>query len=119
QPLPREQLERDIQPAWLGHRRWFGGKADTVRSVRLRSNGVLPLRDAAPVLFADIEVVTERETVSWQLPLGVIREDELVGPLPQQLALARARRGPTVAYLTDALALPQLGHALLDALRER
>jgi maltose alpha-D-glucosyltransferase/alpha-amylase len=44
-------------------------------------------------------------------------EEDAVGPLPAQLALARIRRGRRIGYLTDAFAADALPHAVLRGLR--
>jgi maltose alpha-D-glucosyltransferase / alpha-amylase len=53
------------------------------------------------------------------LPLGIAWESTNPSPLPQQLALARVRRGPRVGFLTDSFAVDRWAHAVLQGLCER
>ncbi len=119
QPPLREQLEREILPTYLSHRRWFAGKGATLGRIRLVHADPMPIDGAQTVLFTELQVESGGATASYQLPLGLIREDDLVGALPAQLAIARTRRGARLSYLTDAFTLPALGPLLLDALREQ
>jgi maltose alpha-D-glucosyltransferase / alpha-amylase len=112
----RRILEQDVLPAYLANRRWFAGKDDEIGAVRLLHADPLPTT-GPPILLAAVEVEGRRGSSRYQLPLGFIREDDVVQALPQQLALARARRGATLGFVTDAFTLPELGTALLDALR--
>ena len=58
-----------------------------------------------PAMLAEIETATAGGTDRYLLPLGYIREEDIVTAMPQQLALARARRGRFVGLLTDAFVL--------------
>jgi maltose alpha-D-glucosyltransferase / alpha-amylase len=118
QPPARSTLERDILPAYLANRRWYAAAGQSPESVTVVRADELP-QDGAPVLLTEVEAQTEHGPQRYQLPLGFIREDDVVNPLPQQLALARARRGASVGFLTDAFSLPRLGIALIEALKQR
>ena len=50
-----------------------------------------------PVLLTEIEAQIPRGTDRYLLPFGFIAEDAMHGALPQQLALARVRRGAASA----------------------
>ena len=111
----RHVLEREILPDYVARRRWFAGKDAEVKAARLASAVELP--GAEDLVFAEIEVTTGRETVTYALPLGVAWEEEVSGPYAPNLALARVRRGRTVGLLTDGFAVPAFAQAVADGLR--
>ena len=110
----RGVLERDVLPAYVPHRRWFGGKDETIRESRLLRG--TPLGE--DLLLGEIEVATDRETATYTLPLGIAWEGESHGPFATNLALARVRRGRTVGLLTDGFALAGFPKAVVTALRD-
>src|SRR5258708_32833180 len=67
-------------------------------------------------LLTELEVDLARSTETYLLPLGIAWEDDISDALPQQLALARVRRGRRVGFLTDAFALDALPRTVLHAL---
>ena len=102
--LPRRRLEREVLPAYLPRRRWFAGKNQALQEVRID--------EVIPVPHADREMVLLQLCVNsgdhvdrYLLPLGLLAENEIVSALPQQLALARVRRGAKVSLLTDAMTI--------------
>ncbi|WP_028006677.1 maltose alpha-D-glucosyltransferase [Solimonas flava] len=106
----RTTIERDILPSYLVKRRWFATR-DGAALPHARFAHVALLREfARPLLFACVEVDGGER---YQLPLGLLPEEEQVSALPFQLALARVRRGPRVAYLTDAYALDAYARGLV------
>jgi maltose alpha-D-glucosyltransferase/alpha-amylase len=111
----RNIVEREILPAYLAKRRWFALKDQTLQAVRLASLELLPQSDNE-MLLAEIETETASGTARWLLPLAIAWDDRPTGPLPTQLALARARRGGRVGLLTDGFALPELAQAVMSAL---
>ncbi|GAB3486248.1 maltose alpha-D-glucosyltransferase [Azotobacter salinestris] len=114
----RRILEREILPAYLPKRRWFAGKGAPLGSVRIVYTvtfGNLP----RPVLLCEIETGVEGSQQRYQLPLGFLPEEEFGSALPQQLAMARVRRGRRVGLLTDAFTLEGFVHTAIQALRER
>jgi maltose alpha-D-glucosyltransferase / alpha-amylase len=113
----RRELEREILPAYLAKRRWFAAKSEPLHATRLAYAVRLP-RAREGVMLAEIEVDVGNRTERYVLPLGGAREDA-PGPLVQQLALARLRRGREVGYLTDAFALDGFAHGVVEALRTR
>ncbi len=128
----RGQMEREILPTYLPKRRWFSGKGNALESVRIKSVISLPY-DGLPLLIAEIETAAIADTGSapaaaanhgnkiishYLLPIGVVAEDEAVGPLPTQLAFARARRGKRVGFLTDAYTLERFARAIVDLLKQ-
>jgi maltose alpha-D-glucosyltransferase/alpha-amylase len=110
---------RDVVPSYLMKRRWFSAKDQTIKSTKIRYLAPLPDGDREVVL-AEVETQNEDgETHRWFLPLSVIWEDEPPIALPNQLALARVRRGRRTGLLTDAFSLPAFAHQMLKALADR
>jgi maltose alpha-D-glucosyltransferase/alpha-amylase len=68
------------------------------------------------ILLTEIEVKSNGTASRWLLPLAVYWEDEPSAALPNRLALARVRRGRRLGFLTDAFALPEFSHAVMNAL---
>jgi maltose alpha-D-glucosyltransferase/alpha-amylase len=112
----RKMLETEILPPYLALRRWFAAKDRKLVSVHIARAEAITARQAE-FLLAELEVETDGGTDIYQVPLGIVWEEEAVGPLPQQLALARIRRGRRIGYLTDAFAADALPHAVLRGLR--
>ena len=56
---------------------------------------------------------------SYQVPLGFVGEHETGSSVPQQLALARLRRGRQVGLLTDGYTLPGFVRHVMGQLSER
>ena len=106
----RPVIEREVLPSYLGKRRWFALKDQTLNSVRLALATPVSEPD---ILLTEIETLTPLGTVRWLLPLGVAWEDRPGGALSIQLALARVRRGARVGLLTDAFALPEFARAMM------
>lgn len=114
----RRILEKEVLPAYLPKRRWFAGKGAPLGNVRIiytLTFGNLP----RPVLLSEIESGVEDNLQRYQLPLGFLPEEEFGSVLPQQLAMARVRRGRRVGLLTDAFTLEGFVRAVIQALRER
>ncbi|MBB1609095.1 MULTISPECIES: maltose alpha-D-glucosyltransferase [unclassified Pseudomonas] len=115
---PRELLEKDSLPRYLPRRRWFPHARAQAGSVRLLYALPLEEDDAAPLL-AELEYRDGELHERYQLPLAAAPEKSSSGyDLPQQLALARLRRGRRVGLLTDALSLPRFSRVVLRLLRE-
>ncbi len=112
---PRRALEREILPEYLAKRRWFGSKGETIREVHL-AYGVplVPGRDNN-LLLTEVSVSVGERTESYALPIAAVAED--ASALASQLAIARARRGPQVGYLTDGFASDDFVHAMLGHMR--
>jgi maltose alpha-D-glucosyltransferase/alpha-amylase len=112
----RKILETESLLAYLPKRRWFAAKDEAITKVEIAAAASLP--GPTEDLLTEIAVTTKRGTAAYLLPLGIAWEDETTAALPQQLALARLRRGRRVAYLTDAFALEPFIRSLVTALRE-
>jgi len=110
-------LERDVLPTYLGKRRWFAAKDQTIESARIAYTAILPGGDRE-LLMAETETRINGDASRWLLPLSMQWEDESGGPLPGQLAIARVRRGRRVGLLTDAFALPSFATTVVTAMAE-
>jgi maltose alpha-D-glucosyltransferase/alpha-amylase len=108
-------LEREALPLYLDKRRWFSAKDQTIESARIVYLAGLPSGERE-ILLGEIEARTERGASRWLLPLTMIWDDEPSAALPHRLALARVRRGRRVGLLTDAFALPDFAHHIVQAL---
>jgi len=113
----RALVEREVLPLYLAKRRWFAAKDQTIESVSIRSVARLPGHEREIVL-TELETRTGRGVSRWLLSLSILWEDETAGALPQQLALARVRRGRQVGLLTDAFALPAFAHGAVALLAD-
>ena len=114
----RSVLEREVLPAYLPKRRWFAGKDQTLETARIAHVAEVPGIEP-PVLLAEIEVPLSRGSDRYLLPFGFISEEAIAGALPQQLALARVRRGRRVGFLTDAFALDSFARRMVELLAGR
>ncbi|HEY8020259.1 MAG TPA: maltose alpha-D-glucosyltransferase [Thermoanaerobaculia bacterium] len=127
----RERLEAAL-PGILAARRWFGGKARTVRAVRLAE--AVPLRDlgdlgdlgdrgegASGAVLALLDVdYTESEPESYLLPLAFAaagRAEEIAARAPQ--AVVARLEGDEPGILYDALFDPGFARGLLEAIARR
>jgi maltose alpha-D-glucosyltransferase / alpha-amylase len=110
----RAVLEEAL-PAYLARRRWFAAKEEPVDAIRLSMTEVIPGRSLGLIL-SELEVTLPRRIEHYLLPLAIVWESDLTDALPQQLALARVRRGRRVGFLTDAFAVDTLPLVVLRAL---
>jgi len=117
----RGTLERDILPAYLPKRRWYAAKQEALQSVRIALATRLPAAQSRPnvmpTMLAELETTTASGTERYLLPFGFIREEDIVTALPQQLALARIRRGRHVGLLTDAFVLDSFAYVIVELMR--
>jgi maltose alpha-D-glucosyltransferase/alpha-amylase len=114
-PEPRRLIEEDALPSYLARRRWFASKDETIGAVRLAM--AEPITGAGlDLILTELEVSLPHRTESYLLPLAIAWEDSTADALPQQLALARVRRGRRVGFLTDAFATDELPIAVMRAL---
>ena len=115
----RGMIEADLLKPYLALRRWFAAKDHAIAGARLVHGAILP-GAAGDILLAELEVQSAGASArsdTYLLPLGIVWEDEASGALPQQLALARVRRGRRVGLLTDGFAVDALPHTVLTMLR--
>ncbi len=114
--LPRRRLEREVLPAYLPRRRWFAGKNQVLHEVRI--DQVIPIaHPEKEMVLLQLCVDNGGQVDRYLLPLGLLPETSVISALPQQLALARVRRGAKVSLLTDAVTIDALARALLSMLR--
>lgn len=125
EPAAQNTLERDVLPAYLSKRRWFGGKGTYIRGVRIVAIAMLPRSrhagpniDCAQVLLTEIEVDTGTERQHYQIPLTIFFEDHPMPALAHQLALARVRRRQRVGVLTDGIASEFIARSLAETLTQ-
>jgi maltose alpha-D-glucosyltransferase/alpha-amylase len=112
----RTTLEQTSLPSWLPNRRWFANKDSAIDRVHI-AYGVRFGDAQHPVLLSEIEVTSGGQTSRYQLPFGLLGEDQFTSALPQQLALARVRRVRQVGLITDAFSLDSYIRAVIDGLR--
>jgi maltose alpha-D-glucosyltransferase/alpha-amylase len=114
EPVERRMLKQEALPAYLARRRWFASKDEKIQSVRISAEPPDPTHQSE-LLLTELEV-TPRGVETYLLPLSIAWEDSFSDALPQQLALARVRRGRRVGFLTDAFAIDALPLTVLRLL---
>jgi maltose alpha-D-glucosyltransferase / alpha-amylase len=112
----RSLLQDKVLPAYLPKRRWFGGKDDRIEHVEMAAVSTVPGL-TPPVLLTELAVKSSRSESRYLLPFGFIPDDQVATALPQQLALARVRRGPRVGVMTDAYALDSFIRRVMELLQ--
>ena len=112
----RTVLENEALPQYLPKRRWFASKTEKLTGVRVAYFAMVN-PPPEPIFITEIEAQLGGRTERYALPMGVVWEDEAIGNLPAQLAMARVRLGPRVGYLTDAFAIDNFTRAVLRNLR--
>ncbi|WHS58497.1 maltose alpha-D-glucosyltransferase [Pseudomonas sp. G2-4] len=112
----RTTLEQTILPSWLQNRRWFAGKDSAIEKVNI-VYGVRFGDAQHPVLLSEIDVTSGGQTLRYQLPFGLLAEDQVGAALPQQLALSRVRRVRQVGLITDAFSLESFVRAVLQGMQ--
>ncbi|TRL32762.1 putative maltokinase, partial [Rhizobium straminoryzae] len=112
-----QALSRDILPAYLAKRRWFGSKGERLKSARLVA--AQPMGTTHNILLGELEAELEGHTETYLLPLSTVWDDQQPSALAQQLAMARIRQGRRVGFLTDGFSVEALAHGVLRGLCER
>ncbi|MDO9406355.1 MAG: maltose alpha-D-glucosyltransferase [Polaromonas sp.] len=117
----RELLENESLPAYLAKRRWYAGKQQGKPVVRIAGATQLPLEGTTadrPLVLAEVLATGDGATEErYLLPIGFVGEDEPPASLPQQLALARVRKGKDVGFITDAFALDRFALQAIELMR--
>ncbi|MDB5889197.1 MAG: alpha-amylase [Polaromonas sp.] len=116
----RDILETESLPQYLVKRRWYAGKQMGKPQVRIVTASRLSSESDAGGSLVLAEVLTTSEGAAedrYLLPVGFVGEDEPAGSLPQQLALARVRRGKEVGFITDAFALDRFALQTVELMR--
>lgn len=124
---PYRPLVERLLPGFLASRRWFGGKAKTIRRARIID--VIPLaREARPaeVFFVLVDVdYVEAEPETYLMPLGTSLEEHLLqcDGMPSEAVLARLRFNraeyPEDLLLYDLFGEESFSHTLLDLIASR
>jgi maltose alpha-D-glucosyltransferase / alpha-amylase len=108
---------QDLLPAYLQRRRWFASKNEAISSVRIAY--AAPVPDNREIMLTEIEVKLPDRAERYLVPAGIAWEGATPQALPQQLAMARVRRGRRVGYITDSFSFEALPRAIMGWLRER
>ncbi|HEX3349865.1 MAG TPA: maltose alpha-D-glucosyltransferase [Acetobacteraceae bacterium] len=116
EPQGRRLLENEILPAYIPKRRWFAAKGEHVDGFRVAY--AAPLPGPSEAMLVEVEARIGGRTDNYVLPLRIVWEEETTGALPQQLALARVRRGRRIGVLTDGFAADDLATGILRALAD-
>jgi maltose alpha-D-glucosyltransferase/alpha-amylase len=111
----RSVLERDVLPAYIAQRRWFGAKDEAIRAVRILQLDALP--GAEDILLAELEVETEGGSYRYAMPFGIAWEGDTASRFAGALALARVRRGRQVGLLTDGFAVPGFARSVIAGMQ--
>ena len=109
-------INQNILPSYLPIRRWFASKNEKLQGAKIA--WAVPMPYADDVLMSEVEAAVAERKERYVLPLGISWQTDGTQPLPQQLALARVRRGAKVGLLTDAFAVDRFAYGILRALRE-
>ncbi|MFN7103577.1 MAG: putative maltokinase, partial [Pseudorhizobium sp.] len=117
EPRLVDTMSREILPAYLTKRRWFGSKGEKLKSAHLVAATPLPF--AGNILLGELEAELEGRTETYLLPLAAAWDETQPPALAQQLALARIRQGRRVGFLTDGFAMETMARATIRSLCER
>ncbi len=112
----RSVLENEALPIYLPKRRWFASKTERLTGVKIAYWALINPPPEA-IFITEVEAHFGGRSERYALPMGIVWEDEAVGNLPAQLAMARVRLGPRVGYLTDAFAIDGFTRSVLRNLR--
>ena len=116
----RRNLVRDALPEFLVRRRWFQGKGQRIRQVKVAPLGQIDSGDEPFPLYAlDVEF-DEGKYQRYLLPLAVAWGSEHVQPGSGRLAhvISKVRRGPRVGALLDATHESAFACATMQAMSE-
>jgi maltose alpha-D-glucosyltransferase/alpha-amylase len=116
------QLERALQ-SWLASRRWFGGKALTIKGVRVRELIPIPVpKGKAFIAFVQVEY-NQNEPDLYVLPLTCAFGKEMdavcTDLAPLVIARISVKNPPADAVLYDAIASRDFCRALLETIASR
>jgi maltose alpha-D-glucosyltransferase / alpha-amylase len=117
----RAALEQTFLPSWLMERRWFAGKAHTIRDVTIAE--VFPVGPDAPnarIAFVNVsyeDVRPERYLVPLQITTGP-EARRLLAEAPRSV-VARLNQGNVDCVLHDAMESEEFRVALLSMIRNR
>ncbi|MCC2608768.1 maltose alpha-D-glucosyltransferase [Neorhizobium petrolearium] len=117
EPRLSNTLSNEVLPPYLGKRRWFGAKGETLRGASLVAATPIPF--ASNLLLGELEADLSGRKDTYLLPLAVSWDDSQPTALAHQLALARLRQGRRVGFLTDGFAMESLARGVIRGLCER
>ncbi|MGH8024427.1 MAG: putative maltokinase, partial [Limisphaerales bacterium] len=117
------QFERALQ-TWLVSRRWFAGKARTIKSVHVREIIPVPLKDAARAFLTFLQVeYTQNEPDLYLLPMACAFGEQMDAICRDwaPLVIGRVNVKSTQAdgVLYDAIAGPGFCRTLLEMIASR
>src|SRR4051812_41550253 len=114
------EFARDVLPAYLPKQRWFGAKDEVINSTRIHATAELQARGETFMLgVMDVVLSGVEEPQQYFLPLTVSWDENAATPASPLLpyTLARARRGPRLGGLYDAMQSDHFMLAVIDAIR--
>lgn len=117
EPRLSQTLSRDILPAYLAKRRWFGAKGEMLKQARFVA--AIPMGITHNIVLGELEAELEGHTETYLVPLTPAWDDTQPSALAQQLALARIRQGRRVGYLTDGFSVEAMARGVVRGLCER
>ncbi len=118
---PRQTLEQEILPAYIGNRRWFGEKDSALTTIELALAAHPRSEPGGWMLTTWRTRTAEGIESTYFLPLAIAWEEDTEDPLAARtgFALGRVRTGPRMGGLYDALAEPDFVRELVALMRER
>ena len=120
-PPVSDVIEQQILPLYLPRQRWYAGKQENLLAATMTMLSVMEntvRAGAPPLLLVDVKTTTNAGEERYFMPLGFCIDCVETSNLSQQLALARARRGPRIGLLTDAFSLDDFAYTLIDRLKQ-
>jgi maltose alpha-D-glucosyltransferase/alpha-amylase len=106
----RRVLCHEVLPAYLERQRWFSS-AQPVGSASLVYT--VPLPGRSELFLAEFEVQAEGQPAFYFLPLALLWSEPIAN-MPQQYALARARRGSDLGWITDAFSVGDFAFSVIE-----
>ncbi|EWY38891.1 alpha-amylase [Skermanella stibiiresistens SB22] len=114
------ELTRDVLPTYLPKQRWFGAKDEVINETRIHTLAELTGQGETFMLgMIDVVLSGVEEPHPYFLPLAVTWEETAATPASPLLpyTLSRARRGPRLGGLYDAMQSDRFLLAAIDAIR--
>ena len=115
-PAHRQLFEREVLPSYLPKRRWYATKDQTLNATRVALT--MRIGKSREMALVQVEASHSGGKDLYLLPLGIAWDDAVSISLPQQLAMARVRRGRKTGYLTDGFALPEFVREIVSQFHE-
>jgi maltose alpha-D-glucosyltransferase/alpha-amylase len=117
------QFERALQ-TWLVSRRWFAGKARTIKGVHVRELIPVPLGDTAKAFFAFLQVeYTQNEPDTYVLPMACAFGEQMDAICrdwaPLVIARVSIKTPQADGVLYDAISNKEFCRALLEVIASR